>query len=226
MHRQAAFMAAVVPGLVVAGAVLVACGCGSTEAPTEPTATPIHSRADTGLACDNVVTQADIDSLQAYDKLTLPFEPCAAFSKEPASVTGGYHNSPSVDFFAPVGTRIVAPWDGTMAFYPLSRPPMAEGGYIAHISNASRTLDARIYVFEDGSNPAHGKFLENPGELQEVKRGDLIGFVGSPLPPAMTDTGATVELELAEWPGLRMFDPAQGDYWVGGQMNFCIPQLP
>jgi len=229
MRRAIATIAGIALVLVIVVAVVVVRQRTESEAPAETTATstvtltPLRSRAETGLSCDNVVSQADIDALGAKDKLTLPFEPCTAFRRDPTNVTGGYHDSPTLDFFVETGTKIMAPWDGILEFYPLSHP-MTEGGYGALVSNTSKSLSARIYVFEDESNPAYGSFLGNSGELREVKRGDLIGFVGSPLPSAMTETGATVELELADWAGLNIFVPTQDDYWARGQMNFYILQ--
>ena len=231
MRRAIATIAGIALVLVIVVAVVVVRQRTESEAPAETTATstvtltPLRSRAETGLSCDNVVSQADIDALGAKDKLTLPFEPCTAFRRDPTNVTGGYHDSPTLDFFVETGTKIMAPWDGTLEIYP-SEPPLPKGGYIADLSNVSRTLDVRIYVFEDESNPAYGRFLGGIGQLASVKRGDLIGFVGLPLPHEMTDTGAALELQLANWAGTEMLDPVRDVYWVGGEMNFYFWRPP
>jgi len=222
-HRGIPFIRPIAVVLVT-GFCLLAFGCrNNSQAPGESQATeiPSNSPTDTGLPCDNVVTELEIRAMNAEDKLTLPFEPCAVFEREPASVIGGYDDSPSVDFFIPAGTRIVAPWDGTLEIYP-SEAPLPKGGYVALVSNMSKTLNARIYLYEDESNPAYGKFLGDVGQLASVRRGDLIGFVGLPLPREMTDTGAALELQLADWTGTEMLDPVRDEYWVGAKMNFYV----
>lgn len=193
---------------------------------TGPTATPLQPASETRLPCENVLTQSDIDAQGANGKLTLPFDPCTAFERTPEALTSGYRNSPSVDFFVPAGTKIVAPWDGALEIYPLDRP-LDVGVYVADVSDASKNSDARIYIYQDGSNPSFGRFVAEVGGLTDVQRGDLIGFVGSPLPDYITDSGATVELQLADWAGMTMFNPGQNDYWAGGQINFyLLSRLP
>ena len=193
----------------------------ATSAATKPTVTPLHPRSATPLPCENVLTQADIDALGANGKLTLPFDPCTAFERNPEEVESGYGNSPAVDFFVPAGTTIVAPWDGTLELYPLESSSNA-GIYVADVSDASRHFRARIYMYQDGSDPGFNSLIAAVRRPTDVQRGDPVGFVGLPLPDSITGSGAAFELQLADWPGTNMLDPAHNDYWAGGQMNFYL----
>jgi len=219
MRRASPFARGLTLGLVIAVVVLFALSCGSSsEAPAEPTPpgatpTPLHPRVETGLPCDNVVTQADIDALQANAKLTLPFPPCVNTDK-PSSVEA-FDEGQIMYFYVPKGTPFVSPVTGQL---------------IDNAIEGSQPLSGeRVRLYIQGEKygvyfiARHADF--DPSLVGTiVQRGRVIGSVGDPLDGQSGTDGPTLGMDIGmATPPERLLNISEPQYWAGDQPNFYLP---
>ena len=233
MRQASPFVRGVTLGLVIAVVVLFALSCGSSsEAPAEPTATPsqgatarntptppgatptpLHSQAETGLSCDNVVTQADIDALQANAKLTLPFPPCANMDK-PSSVEA-FDEGQIMYFYVPKGTPFVSPVTGQLIDNAIEGSQPLSGERVRLYIQGE---DYGVYLIA-----RHADF--DPSLVgTTVQRGQIIGSVGDALAEQSETDGPTFGMDIGRaTPPEHLLNISEPQHWAGGQPNFYLP---
>jgi len=188
-----------------------------TSTPT-PTATPSgqsYTNPETGLSCHNVITQDEIEAVGANDKLTIPLQPCTRMLKPPAYEP--FSRGESALYFVEEGSSIVSPVDGVLTKSdPAPTGLLYGGGAIVNVTRPDYSM-AVLYTW-------HGEF-DDALFGKEVKRGEVIGKVGLPLPEKSTKSGADLKMTFQGSTGFARIS-ALDQYWAGGQQNFHLPYLP
>lgn len=233
MRRASAFIGGATLGLVIVVMVLFALSCGSgSEAPAKPTPSPsqgattggsptppggastsLPAGTETALSCDNVVTQADIDALQANAKLTLPFPPCANMDR-PSSIEA-FDEGQIMYFYVPKGTPFVSPVAGQLIDNAVEGSQPVTGERI------------RLYVKGESYGvyfiARHADF--DPSLVgTTVQRGQVIGSVGDSLGGESDPGGPTLGMDIGmATPPEHLLNISEPQHWAGGQPNFYLP---
>lgn len=173
------------PAVVVAPAVVSAPGAAAAGQPLPPDQLP--SPAAPVVSTDLTEAELPIRPPQTFpvpelgaqataqpaattpaDKLTIPVEGIkhAQLSDNFDQPRGKERHHEALDIMAPKGTRVIAVADGKIAKLFNSKP----GGLTVYQFDPSEKL-AYYYAHLD-------KYAENLKEGQEIKRGDLVGYVG------------------------------------------------
>jgi hypothetical protein len=180
-----------------------------TPVPTE-IPLPKYTNPITGFSCDNVISQAEIVALGAYDKLTLPFDACTRMEKPFAFED--FLEGKNMDLYAVEGTTIVSPIWGkiiNVEIYPQGL--LYNGGVVAYIFG--KEYNMYLYTWQGNFDSSlFGKIVE---------RGQPIGQVGKPLPENVAKGGATLAMTLLnQIPPQKALDISNSEYWVGEKQNF------
>ncbi len=180
-----------------------------------PTATPApkYTNPDTGESCANVITQAEIDAAAANNKLTLPFPPCARMDKP--FYYQDFDRGQIIYFYAPKGTPIVSPFAGEFVSVGAGDPAMLYGrGGTTHIVGE----DYFAYLFTENADFDPTLFGTR------VERGQVIGYVGDPLPGQPGVESPSLGLDITPpVPPQLLHSISEPQHWAGGQPNFYVP---